>query len=73
MIRLIHAADLHLDAPFAALSTERGSERRRFIRCECFFVDAACAHDQNTQYRKGNREYRGLRDLYIYQIVVCVL
>ena len=28
MIRLIHAADLHLDAPFAALSTERGSERR---------------------------------------------
>ena len=55
------------------IGAERGSERRCFIRCECFFVDAACAHDQNTQYRKGNREYRGLRDLYIYQIVVCVL
>lgn len=28
MLRLIHAADLHLDAPFAALSPQRAAERR---------------------------------------------
>ena len=29
MIKFLHAADLHLDAPFAALSPEQAAERRR--------------------------------------------
>ena len=29
MLKLIHAADLHLDSPFAGLSPERAAQRRQ--------------------------------------------
>ena len=29
MLKLIHAADLHLDSPFAGLRPERAAQRRR--------------------------------------------
>lgn len=32
MLRMLHAADLHLDAPFAALTPEQAAERRRLQR-----------------------------------------
>ena len=31
MLKLIHAADFHLDAPFAALPPERAAERREAL------------------------------------------
>ena len=31
MLKLLHAADFHLDAPFAALPPDRAAERRGLI------------------------------------------
>ena len=46
MIKFLHAADLHLDAPFAALSPEQAAERRREQRAFLTeLAEAANTHD----------------------------
>ncbi len=46
MIKFLHAADVHLDAPFAALSPEQAAERRREQRALLTeLAEAANTHD----------------------------
>ena len=46
MIKFLHAADLHLDAPFSALSPEQAAERRQEQRALLQeLADAASAHE----------------------------
>ena len=46
MIKFLHAADLHLDAPFAALSPEQATARRQEQRALLTeLAEAANAHD----------------------------
>lgn len=55
MIRFLHAADLHLDAPFAALSPEQAAERRKEQRALLAeLAEAANAHDCDVVLLAGD-------------------